>query len=496
MPNLPSPSSARQYDNIIVDLGDVLLTWAPNEPSDVQSGTMRRILRSSTWFEYEKGAISEHVCYATLASELSLTPADIAEHVRAARASTRINPAMLSMLQGLKDRAGIHLFAMSNISAPDWDVVFDKFDLHVWALFDYVFTSAAAGGRKPDLSFYRHVLDVAELDPLRTVFVDDKIENVVSAMSFGMKGIVFTTVKEVERSLGALLRDPVVDARRWLSSNAKRLWSMTNTDVALQENFGQLLLLELTQDWNLVDVVRSPKLSNFFRGKGVLTTAVFPDDLDTTSIACTVMDHYTVEVKNDIMDEMLRCKNQDGILQTYFDDTRPRIDPVVCVNALTFFYLNGRGNELTETLDWVYGVLTHRAYEHGTLYYHSGDAFLYFLSRLLRTAPAVRERFESLFTSRILERFGVAGDALALSMRVFAASSVGLCDAQDYERLLALQQDDGSWPLGWFYRNGSTGILTGNQGLTTAMAVAAIKAYMELEGRLSQKVQRTTDLLL
>ena len=144
--------------------------------------------------------------------------------------------------------------------------------------------------------------------------------------------------------------------------------------------------------------------------------------------------------------------------------------------------LNGRGHELAETLDWVYNVLAHRAFEHGTLYYHSGDAFLYFLSRLLHTAAAVRDRFKPLFTSRIQYRFGAPGDALALSMRVLAASSIGLCDVQDYERLLALQEEDGSWPLGWFYRNGSSGILTGNQGLTTAMAVAAIKSYTELRG--------------
>lgn len=56
-----------------------------------------------------------------------------------------------------------------------------------------------------------------------------------------------------------------------------------------------------------------------------MTTASFPSDLDTTSIACMVSDHFSAEVKNDIMDEILTLKNQDGIIQTYFDVTRPRI---------------------------------------------------------------------------------------------------------------------------------------------------------------------------
>ena len=79
-----------------------------------------------------------------------------------------------------------------------------------------------------------------------------------------------------------------------------------------------------------------------------------------------------------------------------------------------------------------------------------------------------------------MERYGAAGDPLVLAMRVLAAASMGMRDVQDYERLLMLQLEDGSWPLGWFYRYGSTGILMGNQGVTTAMAAAAIRRYRVL----------------
>ena len=73
-----------------------------------------------------------------------------------------------------------------------------------------------------------------------------------------------------------------------------------------------------------------------------------------------------------VMDEMLTYLNKDGIIQTYFDPTRPRIgkvtpsthfclvfnidampplDPIVCVNVLTLFYKYGRGDELDSTLE-------------------------------------------------------------------------------------------------------------------------------------------------
>lgn len=138
--------------------------------------------------------------------------------------------------------------------------------------------------------------------------------------------------------------------------------------------------------------------------------------------------------------------------------------------------MNGRGAELASTLDWVYSVLQHRAYLDGTLYYHGADTFLFFLARLMATDPAVHVRCAPLFAQRVLERLGTPGDALALAMRIIAAAHVGFCAEVDHERLLALQESDGAWPTGWVYKYGGADILIGNQGLTTALAVQAIKA--------------------
>ena len=204
-----------------------------------------------------------------------------------------------------------------------------------------------------------------------------------------------------------------------------------------------------------------------------------------------------------VMDEMLTYLNKDGIIQTYFDPTRPRIgkvtppthfclifnidtmtslDPIVCVNVLTLFYKYGRGDELDSTLEWVYSVLLHRAYLDGTLYYDGADTFLFFLSRLLRVAPIVRARFTPLFTERCLERFGTEGDALALAMRITACMAVNFKSQVDYERLLKLQEEDGSFPLAYMFKYGGTGVLIGNKGLTTALslkAIEAVRAYQQ-----------------
>ena len=44
-------------------------------------------------------------------------------------------------------------------------------------------------------------------------------------------------------------------------------------------------------------------------------------------------------------------------------------------------------------------------------------------------------------------------------------------------RLREMQDVDGSWKNGWFCKYGSSEILVGNEGLTTALAVRALDAF-------------------
>ena len=206
------------------------------------------------------------------------------------------------------------------------------------------------------------------------------------------------------------------------------------------------------------------------------------------------------------MDEMLNYVDKDGIVQvsrrlnydsftldahrpsfhsffqTYFDHRRLRFDPVVCVNVLTLFYANGRGDELPQTFAWVQEVLINRGYTDGTRYYATPECFLFFMARLLEQIKGTKAdlSLRPIFRERVQERIGSEGDALALAMRVLACASVGIRDEMDLRTLLTLQQEDGGWGAGWMYKYGSSGINIGNRGLTTALAVNAIEALNHL----------------
>jgi len=126
----------------------------------------------------------------------------------------------------------------------------------------------------------------------------------------------------------------------------------------------------------------------------------------------------------------------------------------------------------------VLGVLKHRAYLDGTRYYETAECFLFFASQFLRANADARvhEELAPLLRERILERAGVGGDALALSMRVLAGMVVGVRLEREVAELLPLQCEDGGWGLSWAYRYGKSGIKIGNRGLTTALALNAIAA--------------------
>jgi hypothetical protein len=210
-------------------------------------------------------------------------------------------------------------------------------------------------------------------------------------------------------------------------------------------------------------------------GPPVLTQAQFPSDMDTTSLGITILNRPP-HVANLVMDEMLQYRSAGGIMQVgdhvrrscevhpelmslcrqnFFTDFKNRVDPVVCCNVLSLFYQYGRGDELSETLDWVQQVLQRRAYIYGTPFYPVPEAFFYFLSRLLLRLKSRRagvySQMRCLLIERLEERIGVPVDAASLAMRLLVCHQVGIRDVRGLEELLSMQEADGGWEMGTFY---------------------------------------------
>ena len=138
----PRSFTTKRYTAVIFDLGDVLFTWSLSSPSpqSLPAKTLGSILRSVHWMEYEKGNLTEDEAYSLIAQKFSVPVVDIKRSFEDAQNTLQANPKILEVVRELKE-SGLAVYAMSNISAPDWKFVSAKCTTEEWTLFDHIFTS-------------------------------------------------------------------------------------------------------------------------------------------------------------------------------------------------------------------------------------------------------------------------------------------------------------------------------------------------------------------
>ncbi|KAK5166035.1 uncharacterized protein LTR77_008296 [Saxophila tyrrhenica] len=465
------------YKVLILDLWTIWISRSIPYSFSLSPETFKNITSSAVWFEYERGLITEEECYQRLADAFSLKLSDVATACAETRAVAREDTTLPSWLRQLRRDMGddLAVYAMCNIPEPEFTAL--RLSCVDCDVLDHIFTSSHVHKRKPDQAFYKHVLRAVRVRPEEAIFVDESPDSVLVAQSIGMKALHYSGT-DFRRQISNLLQESVPRAHAFLTRNAKELYSTTNTGHTMKDNFTQLLILEALNDRDLVDLREHSRTWNFFQEKPVLTTEKYPDDFDTTSAAILVLEPKDEALVHSVLDEMLEYSSVDGILHTYYDHVRPRIDPIVCINVLRLFSKYGRASELSRTAQWVRDVLYHRAYLNGTRYYPTAEAFLYFFSRYLETTEetVLRDKPDLIVVLKqcLTERLGTKGDALCIAMRLLAGAYVGIHSPLDLAALRSMQCEDGGWEAGCVYRYGSTGISIGNRGLATALAVGAI----------------------
>ena len=73
-----------------------------------------------------------------------------------------------------------------------------------FSLFEGIVASGGMEYKKPDSRIYHHTLDMYGLQASECIFIDDKQSNITAAQEVGMRGIVCTSLHEVENILEQL----------------------------------------------------------------------------------------------------------------------------------------------------------------------------------------------------------------------------------------------------------------------------------------------------
>ncbi|MEM7291912.1 MAG: HAD family phosphatase [Pseudomonadota bacterium] len=193
-------------NTFVFDLAGVLLDWDP-EPfyRDFFSTTparytafFDRVLNDETQYAISAGEPMGTV----LAARCELFP-DFADAIDAWQ--TQWKSMLIGEIGGtvaalgeLRER-GHRTFALGNWSREEFDLIVDDFPF--LQAFDGVLLSGDCGILKPDAGIYTLAEERFSLEPARTVFIDDRPDNVHAAISRGWNGIVFENPRNLYLTL-------------------------------------------------------------------------------------------------------------------------------------------------------------------------------------------------------------------------------------------------------------------------------------------------------
>lgn len=192
---------------VVFDYGMVL----SGLPDPAAHAEMRRItglsyesLEALYWVDrhaYDRGDLTGLDYWRKLAADagLDLSPESIAElNGWDARMWTTFNPEMVAWHQALKAR-GITTAILSNMGDAVMESISGSFS---WiADFDIPIWSYRHRMAKPEPAIYELLLTKLGTAPEKTLFLDDKLENIEVARQFGIVGLQFSTVEQLRRDL-------------------------------------------------------------------------------------------------------------------------------------------------------------------------------------------------------------------------------------------------------------------------------------------------------
>ena len=101
-------------------------------------------------------------------------------------------------ISSLKDK-GYNLYILSNITKDSYEYVNETVDIS--KIFNGGVYSYQEGLVKPDRRIYELIVDRYNLNKEETMFFDDKQKNIDAANEFGIKGVLFKTIKDIENNL-------------------------------------------------------------------------------------------------------------------------------------------------------------------------------------------------------------------------------------------------------------------------------------------------------
>ena len=189
---------------IIFDFGGVLLDIDYQATTQAFNALAKRELdfgqyaQAAYFDEIECGKISENQFYESLHTDIQAATKDFEKLENAFNAMLGHLPLeKINFLEEIRQKARIFLLSNTNsIHKRAFDktlkATFAERKIKFPELFEGCYYSHLIGYRKPDPQAYTYILEKHQLNPLRSLFIDDNIKNVEAAKTLGIEAIHLT----------------------------------------------------------------------------------------------------------------------------------------------------------------------------------------------------------------------------------------------------------------------------------------------------------------
>jgi putative hydrolase of the HAD superfamily len=208
MSNMSMPYPSR-FHTLALDIGGVFFLGKAAPPFFERWGAHlqmdARTLQQTLWYgpDIEAaniGTITAENYFDRSSTRMKLPAATIQAIIEEAYASD-LNVDLIAYVRQVKPR--IRIAALTN----NWSFGRRLIEQHGFLdLFDLIISSAEVGVKKPNPGIYQALLDAIGDDPSGIIFVDDTLENLEVAQTFGIHTVHFQTTEQTIAELEGLNR--------------------------------------------------------------------------------------------------------------------------------------------------------------------------------------------------------------------------------------------------------------------------------------------------
>ncbi len=150
---------------------------------------------------YSKGKMSDDEFYQFACNLLQVCTLDKSKFFNAFNSIiSGLDLEVIELIKELRSKYRYKLIALSNINYSHWNYVLNK-NWDFIKVFDELILSHEIHLNKPDPKIFEYAIQKAGCEPEEIVFIDDGLNNILSAQVFGITGIKFTDIGELIEEL-------------------------------------------------------------------------------------------------------------------------------------------------------------------------------------------------------------------------------------------------------------------------------------------------------